>query len=80
MAFKYFLYSELQIKEKNEILSKSGKEFIPGTIVLNGKRQKFSQISDSPNMPRYIDTKIITKGEESELTFVKPSTIIKSKR
>lgn len=80
MAFKYFLYSELQIKEKNNILAKSGKEFVPGTVVINGKRQKFTQLSDTAKMPRYIDTKVVASGEYNDFTVVKPSTIIKNKR
>ncbi len=80
MAYKYFLYSEIQINEKNNILSKSAKEFVPGNVTVNGRRVKFTQISDSPNMPRYIDTKIVAQGEESEMTYVNPSTTIKAKK
>ena len=80
MAIKYFLYSEAQIKEKNQVLAKSSKEFIPGTVVVNGRRQKYTQLSDSPSMPRYIDTKLITSGELEAITYTKPETIIKNKR
>ena len=80
MAVKYFLYSEEQIKEKNSILSKMSQEFVPGTVVVNGRRQKFTQLSDGPSMPRYIDTKIIASGELANFTWTKPSSIIKSKR
>ena len=34
---KYFLYSDEQIKEKNKVLGRTGKKFVPGTISINGK-------------------------------------------
>ncbi len=80
MAYKYFLYSEIQINEKNEILAKSAKEFVPGIVTIGGRRVKFSQMSDTPKMPRYIDTKIVAQGELEEMTVVKPTTTIRSKK
>ena len=44
MATMYFLYSDEQIAEKNNILSSTGKKFVPGTVVVNGKRTKFTQL------------------------------------
>ena len=52
MAFKYFLYSDEQIKEKNEVMAKAGKYFIPGYVAINGNRVKFTQLSDSPTIPK----------------------------
>lgn len=80
MAYKYFLYSEIQINEKNEALSKSGKEFVPGIVTVGGKRAKFTQLSDTPNMDRYIDTKIVAKGELGEMTYVMPGSVIKARK
>lgn len=74
---KYFLYSDEQIKEKNNILGKSGKVFVPGTVVVNGKRVKFTQLSNTPTMPRFVDTKIIASGEVSLFTYIEPSAITK---
>ena len=80
MAYKYFLYSELQINEKNNILSRSAKEFVPGIVTVNGKRMKYTQLSNTPNMPRYIDAKIIAQGEIEEMTYIEPSTCLKAKK
>ena len=71
--YKYFLYSEEQIKEKNAILAKQNKIFVPGVVVVNGTRPNFSQLSDSKSM-RYIDAKIIAEGNIKEITYQKPST------
>ena len=77
MATMYFLYSDEQIAEKNNILSSTGKKFIPGTVVVNGKRTKFTQLSESASISRFIDTKIVASGELSDFTYQDPSTTIK---
>ena len=77
MATMYFLYSEEQIAEKNNILISTGKKFVPGTVVVNGKRTKFTQLSESASISRFIDTKIVASGELSDFTYQEPSTTIK---
>lgn len=77
MSTMYFLYSEEQINEKNKILSKSAKKFSPGTVIVNGKRMKFTQLSSSPTMPRFVDTKVIASGELSNFTYTEPGSVIK---
>ena len=73
--YKYFLYSDEQIKEKNKILKQTGKMFEPGTVIVNGTRKKFTQLSDKPSMPRFIDTKIVAEGDTEEKTFTLPKNI-----
>ncbi len=78
---KYFLYSDEQIKEKNSILARTGKMFEPGTIVVSGKKVKFSQITnDISTMSRFPDAKLIASGEESTFTYVMPKTSPKKGR
>lgn len=78
MAIKYFLYSDEQIKEKNIILARSGKCFMPGTIVINGRKTKFTQISNNANIGnRFSDIKIIAVGEESTFSYIAPTTELK---
>lgn len=72
LTYKYFLYSDEQIAEKNKILSAAGKQFVPGTVIIKGKRQKFTQISDIPTIPRYFDTKVIAEGNLSDFTYTEP--------
>ena len=72
MAYKYFLYSRDQVNEQNQILSNRSKSFTPGVVVVNGVKKQFSQISSSPDMPRFIDTKIVAEGEEKSFTYEKP--------
>lgn len=76
---KYFLYSDEQIKEKNTILARTGKTFVPGIITQNGKRIQFTQLSDKPDMgKRFSDVKIIASGDDiSKFTYTMPITEIK---
>ena len=71
-GYKYFLYSEEQNKEKNNILNKTGYVFEPGTIIINGSRKKFTSISDKNSIPRFIDTKIIAEGNVENMTYIEP--------
>lgn len=75
--YKYFLYSEEQYKEKNTILNKAGKIFEPGTVVVNGTRKKYTQLSSTPTMERYIDTKIIAEGDLNNIVYTSPRNIRK---
>ena len=76
--YKYFLYSEDQFNEKNTILSKMGKTFTPGIVVTNGQRVRYTQLSDKPSIPRFIDTVIVAEGDINEFTFTEP--IVAKKR
>lgn len=68
----YFLYSEEQFKEKNNILAKAGKSFAPGTVVVNGTRKKYTQISNKPSLDRFIDTRVIATGYKDQFTYTEP--------
>ena len=69
---KYFLYSDEQIKEKNKVLGRTGKKFVPGTISINGKKAKFTQISDNDDINRFSDVTIVASGELSDFVYTMP--------
>lgn len=75
--YVYFIYSEEQFKEKNQILNRTGKTFEPGTVVVNGVRKKFTQLSTKPSIPRFIDFKIVAEGELDKFSYTEPETIKK---
>ena len=70
----YFLYSEEQFKEKNKVLSNIGKVFVPGEVVINGTRKRFTQMQSSPSIDRFIDTVVVAKGDPDNMIFTKPYT------
>ena len=74
MATMYFLYSDEQIKEKNQVLARSDKQFVPGVVALNGQKLKYSQLSSSPKMDRYVDAKVVASGELNDFTYTKPGS------
>ena len=76
--YVYFLYSDEQFREKNKILEKTGKVFEPGTVIVNGTRQKFTQINTTPTLPRFIDAKVVAEGYSDQFTFT--DTRVMSKR
>ena len=73
--FVYFLYSEEQLKEKNNILSKQGKVFIPGTVYIGMSRISFTQLSEKDHIDRFIDTKIVAKGYKNQMKFDMSKTV-----
>ena len=71
---KYFLYSEEQLQERNSILIKQGKEFVPGTVYVGNARKQFTQIANTPTIERFIDTKVVAKGNINKTKYVMPKT------
>lgn len=77
--YKYFLYSETEYKEKQEILSKAGNEFKLGTVVVNGTRKNFTSLSNSPTNARYYDCKVIAEGYIDGFIYTMPAIIKRGK-
>lgn len=69
---KYFLYSEEQVNEKNNILAKTSKKFSPGIVVVNNKREQFSMLSTQSDIPRFADTRIVAMGDPSNFVYKMP--------
>jgi hypothetical protein len=74
MAVKYFLYSDEQIEEKNNVLAQTGRKFVPGVVSVGSSKIKFTQLSDKPTIDRFVDTKIVASGELSDFSYTLPSS------
>ena len=72
--YVYFFYSEEQLKEKNNILNKQGKVFLPGTVYVGMSRISFTQMSEKDKLDRFIDAKIVAKGYKNQMKFDLPKT------
>lgn len=68
--YMYFLYSEIQHKERTNIEAKINKIFIPGTVYIHGKANKYTELSKNPTN-NYIDTKIVAEGYLSTMRYTK---------
>lgn len=70
--YVYFLYSEEQLKERNDILYKQGKIFVPGTVYVGMSRLPFTQMSEKDHIDRFIDTKVVAQGYQNQMKFDLP--------
>ena len=48
--YVYFLYSEQQNKERSEIEKKMSRVFSPGTVIVNGRKKIFTELSKSSSI------------------------------
>lgn len=72
-SYVYFIYSEQQEKERTEIESRMSRVFKPGTVVVNGRRRKFTELSRK-NTNRYPDCKLVAEGWKSKMTYTPITT------
>ena len=72
--YVYFLYSEQQNKERSEIEKKMSRVFSPGTVIVNGRKKIFTELSKSSSN-RYPDCKIIAEGWKSKMMYTAPHSI-----
>jgi len=70
--YVYFLYSEEQLKERNNILAKQGKIFVPGTVYVGMSRLSFTQMTEKDHLERFIDTKIVAQGYQNQMKYDLP--------
>lgn len=71
--YVYFLYSEQQNKERSEIDKKMSRVFSPGTVIVNGRKKIFTELSKS-STNRYPDCKIVAEGLKSKMMYTPPSS------
>ena len=70
-TYVYFLYSEQQQKERSEIDKKMSRVFIPGSVIVNGRKRIFTELSKSSSN-RYPDCKIVAEGMKSKMMYTPP--------
>ena len=66
--YVYFLYSEQQEKKRTELEARLHRVFIPGTVIVNGRRMNFTELSYKPNNT-FTDCKIIAEGWKSKMNY-----------
>lgn len=66
--YVYFLYSEQQKEHRSSIEAKMCRSFIPGTVVVNGVRKRFTEIS-TKNTNIFPDVKVIAEGYKSRIKY-----------
>ncbi len=71
-TFVYFLYSEQQVSERSTIEKTMSRVFSPGTVIINGRKKLFTEISKKSSN-RYPDCKVVASGYKSQLVYTMPS-------
>lgn len=67
-SYVYFLYSEQQFKERTAVEKKLSRIFTPGTVVINGRKKTFTEMSKKSSN-RYPDCKVIAEGYKNKMIF-----------
>lgn len=76
--YKYFLFSQEYVNERNKTLASSGKQFICGTVTTGPTVKKYVYMSDKPSIgPMYPDAIVVAQGILDKMTYKAPSTEIK---
>lgn len=65
----YFMFSSSQLKLRREVEQKLGKQYRPGTVIVQGVPKQFTEIIDDPKKSAYSDSIIITSGILSKTQY-----------
>ena len=69
--YVYFLYSDQQNKDRSWIEKKMSRVFVPGTVIVDGRKKIFTELSKSSSN-RYPDCKIVAEGMKSKMMYTPP--------
>lgn len=72
-VYVYFLYSETQHTERTNVEKSISRVFVPGTVVINGRKRLFTEISRKPSN-RYPDCKVVAEGYRTLMTYTNTSS------
>ena len=70
-ATKYFIYSSEQLKLRKSVEAKMGKTFKCGTVIVNGTRKPFTELSTRPTS-RFSDAIIVAQGDPTLMKYTLP--------
>lgn len=70
-ATKYFLYSSEQLKLRKSVEAKMGRTFKTGTVIVNGTRKPFTELSSKPTS-RFSDAIIVASGDPTLMNYTLP--------
>lgn len=73
-SYIYFLYSEQQFKERTAVEQSMSRVFNPGTVIINGRKVKYTEISKKQSN-RYPDCKVVAEGYKSKMNYTPVSTV-----
>lgn len=75
--YGYFLFSQQEVNDKNELYDRMSRKLQLGTVIYNGRKKEFSSLSDKPELPRYTDVRIVAEGETDKMIYTMPRSVQK---
>lgn len=73
-TYVYFLYSEQQKINRNNVESKLSRTFVPGKVIVNGLRKEYTEMSTRNTNP-FSDVKLIAEGWKSIMKYTEPKVV-----
>lgn len=73
MYHRFFIYSQNQRQEKNQIATAMSKKYTPGSLVIRGQKKLFTDIVLNLNTVMYSDYKVIAEGDIRRVKYTAPS-------
>lgn len=70
---KYFIFSREQLDTRTNAEKLIGKKYVPGDVIVQGKKHAFTEISDKPET-RYKDGIVVAKGILDDMRYTLPKT------
>lgn len=67
----YFMFSKQQMNMVTESAKKTGRAYVPGTVLIVGSLKQFTEILKEPNS-RFSDAVIVAKGELDKMKYTEP--------
>ena len=68
--YKYFIYSASQMRDRTEIEKKSGRKFVPGTVVGGPNKVQDTELSNTKTS-RYSDATIVAEGDITKMSYTR---------
>ena len=72
LYYRYFLYSQEQENMRLKVEGNLGKQVKTGTVIVNGVRKKYTEISTDPNKSKFSDSVIVTQGDIRKIKYTEP--------
>ena len=69
---RYFMYSTEQMKLKQSIEKKLGRDLVLGTVFVKGEQKPYTEIVTSPKNIKYSDAVIVVYGDIRQLKYTVP--------
>lgn len=70
--FRYWLYSSSQMEFQKRMEENMGKRYKVGTVIYQGKRRNYTELSTSPTSSQYSDAKIVAQGDMRTIKYTTP--------